>query len=54
MTRSPAWPWLWKPGLGRLLGDIRIETENSVFYFPVTTCLIVSVVLSLFLWFIRR
>jgi len=48
------WPWLYKLGLGRLPGDIRVETANGVFYFPITTCLIISVVLSLVLWFIRR
>ena len=49
-----AWPWISKLGLGRLPGDIRIETENGGFYFPIVTCLIVSVVLSLVLWFLRR
>ncbi len=48
------WPWLSRLGLGRLPGDIRIETENGVFYFPITTCVIISVVLSLVLWLIRR
>lgn len=48
------WPWLSKLGLGRLPGDIRIETANGVFYFPITTCVIVSVVVSLILWFLRR
>jgi hypothetical protein len=48
------WPWLSRLGLGRLPGDIRIETENGVFYFPLATCIVVSVVLSLILWFIRR
>lgn len=48
------WPWLTKLGLGRLPGDIRIETESGGFYFPIVTCLIVSVVLSLVLWFFRR
>ena len=49
-----AWPWLAKLGLGRLPGDIRIETESGGFYFPLMTCLIVSVLLSLVLWFLRR
>lgn len=49
-----AWPWLSKLGLGRLPGDIRIETEGGGFYFPIVTCLIVSVVLSLVLWLLRR
>jgi heme/copper-type cytochrome/quinol oxidase subunit 2 len=48
------WPWLSKLGLGRLPGDIRIETESGVFYFPITTCAIISIVLSLVIWFIRR
>jgi len=49
-----AWPWLSKLGFGRLPGDIRIETENGGFYFPIVTCIVISVVLSLVLWFIRR
>lgn len=49
-----AWPWLSKLGLGRLPGDIRIETESGGFYFPIVTCLVISVVLSLILWFLRR
>ena len=49
-----AWPWLSKLGLGRLPGDIRIETASGGFYFPLMTCLIISVVLSLVLWLIRR
>jgi len=49
-----AWPWLSRLGLGRLPGDIRIETDHGVFYFPIVTCLIISAVLSLVIWFIRR
>lgn len=48
------WPWLSKLGLGRLPGDIRIENESGGFYFPITTSIIISVVLSLILWFIRK
>ena len=48
------WPWLSTLGLGRLPGDIHIETENGVFYLPITTCVIISIVLSLLIWFIRR
>jgi hypothetical protein len=36
--------------LGRLPGDIIIRRENFTFYFPVVTCLLLSVVLSLLLW----
>jgi Protein of unknown function (DUF2905) len=49
-----AWPWISKLGLGRLPGDIRIETESGGFYFPIVTCLIISVALSLVLWLLRR
>ena len=49
-----AWPWIAKLGLGRLPGDIRVEGEGGGFYFPIVTCLVISVVLSLILWFFRR
>jgi hypothetical protein len=49
-----AWPWLSKLGLGRLPGDIRIETESGGFYFPIVTCIVVSIVLSLLLYLFRR
>jgi len=35
--------------VGRLPGDIRIERENSVFYFPIVTCIVLSIILSLLL-----
>ena len=40
--------------LGRLPGDIRIERGHSAFYFPIVTCLIISVVLTLLLSLFRR
>lgn len=40
--------------LGRLPGDIRIEREHSAFYFPIVTCIIISVVLSLLFSIFRR
>jgi Protein of unknown function (DUF2905) len=48
------WPFLSKLGLGRLPGDIVIERANFRFYFPIVTCLIVSLVLSFFLWLLNR
>jgi hypothetical protein len=48
------WPWLIKLGLGRLPGDIRIERDGFGFYFPLTTGLIVSIVVSLILWLLRK
>jgi hypothetical protein len=49
-----AWPWITKLGLGRLPGDLRIEREGFSFYFPITTSLIISIVLTLLLWLFRR
>ena len=48
------WPWLAKLPLGRLPGDIRVETESGGFFFPIVTCLVISVVLSLLLWIFRK
>ena len=49
------WPWVAKLGLGRLPGDIRIENESGGgFYFPIVTCIVVSIVLSIIVWFLRR
>ncbi len=42
------------PWLGRLPGDILIRRENFTFYFPFTSCLLVSAVLSLFFYLFRR
>lgn len=49
---------LWQVGgrflhLGRLPGDIVVEKENVRFYFPVVTCIVLSVVLSLIMYVIR-
>lgn len=41
------WPVISKLGLGRLPGDIRIEREGFALYFPITTMIIVSIVLTL-------
>ena len=48
------WPWLSKLGLGRLPGDIVIERENFRLYLPIATSILISVVLSLVLWFLNR
>jgi hypothetical protein len=39
---------------GRLPGDVRIESEHSRVYVPITSMLVVSVVLSLLFWVVRR
>ena len=40
--------------LGRLPGDIVIRGKHSVFYFPIVTSLVISVILSLVLWLFNR
>lgn len=49
LTFSGKIPWL-----GRLPGDIHIKRENFTFYFPLATSLIISVIVSFFLWLMRR
>ena len=48
------WPWLGKLPLGRLPGDIVVDRENFRFYFPLTTMILLSVLLSLVLWLLRK
>jgi DUF2905 family protein len=48
------WPWLSKLGLGRLPGDIVIERGAFRLYFPIATCIIASVVLTVILWLLNR
>ena len=48
------WPYLSQLGLGRLPGDIVIERGNTTLYFPLMTCLLISVVFSLVLWIANR
>lgn len=49
-----AWPWLGKLPLGRLPGDIVVDRDNFRVYFPLTTTIIVSLLLSALLWFLRK
>ena len=48
------WPWLSKLPLGRLPGDIAIERENLRLYLPITSMVLVSLLLSLLFWLFRR
>ncbi|MFM9816820.1 UNVERIFIED_CONTAM: DUF2905 domain-containing protein [Spiribacter pallidus] len=48
------WPVISKLGLGRLPGDILIRREGFTFYFPLATSIIVSVVVTLIIWWFRR
>jgi hypothetical protein len=48
------WPWAARLGLGRLPGDIVIRGEHGGFYFPIVTCLLISLVISALFWLIGR
>jgi hypothetical protein len=48
------WPLLTRFGLGRLPGDIYIRGQHGAFYFPITTCIVVSITVSLLFWLLNR
>jgi len=47
------WSGLGRPWFGRLPGDIHFRRGNTEFYFPIVTCVLVSLALSLLLWLFR-
>jgi len=48
------WPWLGKIPFGRLPGDIVVNRPGFSFYFPITTMIIISLVLSFIMWILRK
>ena len=48
------WPILSRIGLGRLPGDIVIQRDNFTFYFPLATCILLSILLSAVFWLFNR
>jgi hypothetical protein len=48
------WPWLRKLPLGRLPGDIHIVREGFSFHFPIVTCIVISLLVTLLVWLLRR
>jgi hypothetical protein len=49
-----AWPWLRALNLGRLPGDIVIDRPGTHIYFPIATCLLLSVFVTLLFWILRK
>jgi hypothetical protein len=49
-----AWPLLSRIGFGRLPGDIMIQRGSTSFYFPLVTCIVISIVLSALMWLLNR
>jgi len=54
MAVGLSWPWIGWLRLGRLPGDIVVERQNFTLYFPITSGLLISVALTLFLWLVNR
>jgi hypothetical protein len=48
------WPYISKLPLGRLPGDIVIEKENFKFYFPIVTMILLSAVVSVIIWLLKK
>ena len=48
------WPLMSKLGLGRLPGDIVVRRDGFSLYFPLMTCLVISMVVSIVIWIFRR
>lgn len=48
------WPVIEKAGVGRLPGDVIIHRDNFTFYFPIVTCILLSLVISLVMWLFQR
>ncbi|HUI96160.1 MAG TPA: DUF2905 domain-containing protein [Xanthobacteraceae bacterium] len=48
------WPLLARLGIGRLPGDIVVQRGNFTFYFPLMTCVLISILLSAVFWLFNR
>lgn len=48
------WPWVSKLPIGRLPGDIIVDRPNYKFFFPITTMVLLSIILSVVIWLIKK
>ena len=48
------WPWITRLGLGRLPGDVALEKEGFQLFIPITSSIIISIVLTLLVWLFTR
>lgn len=48
------WPWLMKLPLGKLPGDIAIKKEGFQLFFPITSMILISLVITLILWLFKK
>jgi len=54
LAAGVAWPWISRLPLGRLPGDINVARDGWSFHFPLMTSLVVSLLLSLLIWWLRK
>jgi hypothetical protein len=54
MVIAVMWPIFSRIGLGRLPGDIMFQRDGTTFYFPLVTCIIISIILSALFWLFSR
>ena len=47
-------PWLLKAGVGRLPGDFYLKKGSITFYFPIMTCLVLSIIINVIIWLLYR
>lgn len=48
------WPWISKLPIGKLPGDIVVDKPNFKFFFPITSMILISVVISFIIWLIKK
>ena len=48
------WPWLQRLPFGRLPGDILIKREGFQFFFPLTTCILISILVTVIFWLLKK
>jgi hypothetical protein len=48
------WPWISKLPFGKLPGDIVVDKPNFKFFFPITSMILISVVISFIIWLIKK
>ena len=48
------WPWISKLPIGKLPGDIVVDKPNFKFFFPITSMIVISLVISFIIWLIKK
>lgn len=48
------WPWISKLPIGKLPGDVVVDKPNFKFFFPITSMIVISLVISFIIWLIKK